>query len=148
MLGRYNRSKIKFKAEVCNECRILHQSIIIINSILIMSISGLYIQKHIEKDDAIVFQDLLEGSLSFMLSEASLKSQRPGYCQAKGRHPSRDPQLDALAFQGLLEGSLAFMLLSAKGRYRKKSFSNFENSNQLKRKLGSFFIRLLYSVNS
>ena len=72
-----------------------------------------------KKLDTIVFQGLFEGSLSFMLSQASLKSQRPaGYCRANGR-------------------------------YRKKNCSNFENSNQLQRKLGSFFflIRLLYSVN-
>ena len=66
---------------------------------LIMSISSLYIYRNIEKAiDAIVFRGLFERSLSLMLSQACLKSERPGYCRAKGRHPARDPLLDAIAF--------------------------------------------------
>ena len=81
--------------------------------ILIMSISRLYIQKHIEKPHAIVFQGLLEESLSFMLSHASLKSQRPGYCRAKGR-------------------------------YRVKNCSKFENSNH--KKANSVLFLLLSTI--
>ena len=36
----------------------------------------------------------------------------------------------------------------AKGWYRMKNCSNFESSNKLERKLGYFYIRLLYSDNS
>ena len=82
--------------------------------IQIMLISSLYIYRNIYKKlDAIIFQGLLEESLSFMLLQSSLKSQRPGYCQAKVPHPTKDlyMKLDAIAFQGLLEGSLVFMLL-------------------------------------
>ena len=78
------------------------------------------------------FRVVLERSLSFMLLQASLKLQRPGYCWAKGRHPARDPQLDAIEFQSFFRRKPQFhVIVGIKGE--------FENSNQLEYKLSSFF---------
>ena len=63
---------------------------------------------------------------NMMLSQASLKLQRPGYCRASSM-PSH-------------EGSLALKLIvGLKGDLVRKTVVISKNSNQLERKLGSFF---------
>ena len=70
-----------------------------------------------------------------MLLQASLKSQRPGYCRAKGRHPARDP------LQGSFGRKPRFhVIVGLKGDVVRKNCSNFENSNQLECEIGSFFL--------
>ena len=74
-----------------------------------------------------------------MLSQASLKSQWPGYCRAKGLHPARDRSSMPSHFRVFWKEASLSCYYRAKGRYRKKNCSNFENSNQIERKLGPFF---------
>ena len=102
--------------------------------ILIMSILSLYIQKISEKARCHRISGSFGRKPLFHVIASQFKVAEAWHCRAKGRHPARDLLLDAI-----FEESLAFMLLSGKGRYHKKNCSNFENSNQLERKLDSFF---------
>ena len=91
-----------------------------------------------------MFQGLLEGSLSFMLSQASLKSLR-----LVGNIPRETRSSMPLHFRVFWKEGSLHVIVGLKGDIvRKTVSSNFENSDQLKRKFGSFFIWLLYSVNS
>ena len=77
-----------------------------------------------------------------MLSQASLKTQRPGYCRAKGRLPSDTRSSMPSHFRVFWKEVSFSCYCPVKGRSRKKNCSNSENSNQLERKLGSLSLFL------
>ena len=112
-----------------------------------MSISSLYIQKHIKKSSMPSYIRIFwkEASLSCYLNFVYIRRDL-GTVGLKGDILQEVRSWMPSHFMVFWKEALLSYYCRAKGRYRKKNCSNFENSDRLERRTQTrlfFFIRLL-----